>query len=293
MKIDWPEFDYIHPRKNKFRKLAEIDNKSVQEQLQELNYKALLSNPTVKSGVYVFHSKADDFIYIGSAVNIEGRRQSHIDDLEKNQHINWMFQLTYHRHGLDNLSFYIMEFCPPKECLDMEHRLIYECDPEINIAGVRWSTLGLDLKSMNEQEQVREEWYQTKKGFEWKHRNVKYWKTSKVGREIIRQDMKNHWDRLSVANMTEDEKFTELCNHYKLYLSTKLLKKEILLEYINEIIPIKPIKKDKSTKPIKADKPLSKTQIKRQQKEKIDSGVSCFFIMLFLLAILFLWWLIS
>ncbi|HEY5536119.1 MAG TPA: hypothetical protein VIL99_14435 [Ignavibacteria bacterium] len=59
--IDWTGFDYIKPRKNKLRKIAEQTKKPFGEQLKELQDQAFLSNPTGKSGVYVFHSKEDDF----------------------------------------------------------------------------------------------------------------------------------------------------------------------------------------------------------------------------------------
>ncbi len=61
--LDWTGFDYIKPRKNKLRKIAEQTEMAVAEQLKELQDQAFQSNPTGKSGVYVFHSKADDFLY--------------------------------------------------------------------------------------------------------------------------------------------------------------------------------------------------------------------------------------
>jgi group I intron endonuclease len=241
MTIDWSGFDYIHPRKNKFRKLVETKKQSVGEQLRELNDKTLSLNPSGKTGVYVFHSKIDDMIYIGSAINLEGRRQEHLDELEKNQHPNWMFQLIYHRHGLDNLSFYIIEFCSPKDSLNREAWYIQEFDPEINIAGVRWSTLGLDLKSMNEQEQVREEWYQTEKGKEYKRNTIDVirakWAQTPVGKKCIRQDMKNLGDRLNNTNMTEEEKVAELLKWYKEYFPTKPITKETLVKFIKKDTP--------------------------------------------------------
>ena len=241
MTIDWSGFEYIHPRKNKFRKLFETKKQSVGEQLRELNDKTMLLNPSGKTGVYVFHSKIDDMIYIGSAINLEGRRQEHLDELEKNQHVNWMFQMTYHRHGLDNLSFYIIEYCSLKDRLNREAWYIQECDPEINIAGVKWSTLGLDLKSMNEQEQIREEWYQTKKGKENKRNTIDVkrvkWAQTPVGRACIRQDMKNLGERLNNTIMTEEQKVEELLRWYKEYFPTKSIKKETLIKFIKKDTP--------------------------------------------------------
>lgn len=245
MRIDWAGFEYIKPRKNKFRKLAETINKSVEEQLLELSFQSLSLTPSYKSGVYVFHSKANDFIYIGSAVNLEKRHQSHIYDLKMNQHVNWMFQLTYHRYGLDNLSFYIMELCPSKECLQREQKLIYECDPEINIEGVRWETLGLDFKSMNEQQDVYEEWLQTEKGKEYKRNTIEKkrakWFKTPVGRNCVRQDIKNLRDRLNKTSLTQDEKVEEILDYFREYFPTMPIKKDTLIKFINEGTPFEPV----------------------------------------------------
>jgi group I intron endonuclease len=238
---DYTGFKYLQPRINKFRKLAEITKKSVAEQLQELNNLALLSNPSGKSGVYVFHSKINDFIYIGSAVNLRRRRQEHIEGLKMNQHLNWGFQMLYHKYGFDNISFYIMEFCSSQERLNREVELIQEYDPEINIAGGRWETLGLGFSSMEEKDRVMEEWYQTTEGFEWKRKWALDW--GKSHRGLMRSDMRNLWERLSIKNLSEEEMFIELLKHYKAYLPEKLWEKEALIEYIKGRVQTISIKK--------------------------------------------------
>jgi group I intron endonuclease len=219
--IDWTGFNYIKPRKNKLRKLAELSKKTVEEQLKELQDQSFLSSRLGKSGVYVFHSKADDFLYIGSAHNIEGRRQSHIDDLVLNRHFNWMFQLTYQRFGLDNFSFYIIEFCSAKELLSHEERYIYEFDPEINIKGVKWNTLGLGFQSMEEQQRIRSEWYKTEKGREYKRNTIDVkraqWVKTRVGRECVREDIKNLREQLNNSSKTIDEKVFEITEYFTEY----------------------------------------------------------------------------
>jgi excinuclease UvrABC nuclease subunit len=141
MIIDYSWLKGITTRKNKFRKMADTTGKSVMEQLQEIQNKALLSRKGAKSGIYIFHSMVNDFIYIGSATNLEKRRLEHIIGLVNNEHLNIDFQMLYFKHGLDNFTFYIVEYCHPNDCLDRESELIIEWDPEINIAGVRELTL--------------------------------------------------------------------------------------------------------------------------------------------------------
>jgi group I intron endonuclease len=237
MTIDYSGFDYIKPRKNKFRHLVDLKNKSVGEQLQEINDQALLSNPSLKTGVYVFHSKINEMIYIGSAMDsLIIRKTQHIKELNENRHINWMFQMLFHKYGPDNLAYYIMEFCPPELCKNREAEYINDCDPEINIAGVRWNTLGMDLKSLEEQDKVRHEWFRTEVGKEYKRNTIDKkraeWAKTKVGKNCIKQDLKNLGRRLNQTNMTEDEKINELLNWYMEYFPTKKIKKETLLKFL-------------------------------------------------------------
>jgi group I intron endonuclease len=215
MIIDYSWLKGITARKNKFRKMADTTGKSVTEQLQEMQNKTLLSGRGGKSGIYIFHSKINDFIYIGSATNLEKRRLEHIDGLVNNEHLNIDFQILYHKHGLDNLTFYIVEYCPPNDCLNRERELILEWYPEINIAGVKELTLGSNYTSMNEMQEVREAWLHTREGFEWQREKVFDWANKGVGKTITKKDMKNMWNKLSTQNMTEDEKVAAILYDYK------------------------------------------------------------------------------
>jgi group I intron endonuclease len=242
MTVDYSGFEYIKPRRNKFRIIAERKNKSVREQLQEMNDKALLSNPAAKTGVYVFHSKINDMIYIGSAFDsLQRRKKQHIQDLNENRHVNWMFQLLFHKYGLDNLDYYVIEFCPPEQCKNHEAKYIEDCDPEINIASVRWSSLGMDFKSLEEQDKVRDEWLQTEAGKEYK-RNTNdkkraEWAQTKVGRDCIRQDLKNLGNSLNQTNLTEEEKLAELLKWSMDYFPANKIKKITLLKFLKKDAP--------------------------------------------------------
>jgi len=234
MIIDYSWIKGISTRKNKFRKLAETTGITVTTQLEELQMKAFSSGTVGKSGIYIFHSKINDFLYIGSAINLEKRKQEHIDNLAKNEHLNIEFQMLYHKYGLENLSYFVIEFCPPKKCLERENTMILECDPEINIASVRGLTLGADYKSMNEMQEVREAWLHTNEGFEWQRKRVYDWANKGIGKSTIRQDMKNIWNKMSSLDLTDDEKVEKLLFDYKPYLPTRLWEKDALIEYLTK-----------------------------------------------------------
>ena len=232
MIIDYSWVKGLSTRKNKFRRLTETTGSPVSKQLEELQKKALLLGPIRRSGIYVFHLNVNDFIYIGSAHNLEKRRQEHIENLEWNEHVNIEFQMLYHKHGLENFSYYILEFCHQNECLRRERELIIEYDPEINMSGVRESTLESGYKTMNEMQEIREAWLHTTEGFEWQRKRVLVWANKGIGKATIKHDMINIWNKLSKQNMTDDEIVTQLLYDYKAYLPAKLWEKEALIAYL-------------------------------------------------------------
>lgn len=200
---------------------------------------------------------------IGSAHNLGGRRQSHIDDLLLNRHINWMFQFTHHRYGLDNFSFYIIEFCSPDELLSHEEKYICEFDPEINIKGVKWSTLGLDFPSMNEQQRVRNEWYKTVKGKEYKRNTIdvkrEEWVKTQVGRDCVREDIKNLREQLNNSSKSIDEKVLEIIEYFNEYFPDFSIEPAVVVKFINDGTTFKPLW-NRSITPQKPSKNLATKQ---------------------------------
>lgn len=233
MKIDYSWIKGISTRKNIFRKTAESTNETVTDQLNKLQKKAFSSGTISKSGIYIFHSKVNDFVYIGSATNLEKRKLKHIDDLRNNEHLNIEFQMLYHKYGIENLAYYIIEFCSPEERLERENRLIYECDPEINIASVKGLTLGGDYKTMNEMQEIREAWLHTNEGFEWQRKRVFNWANTGIGKSTTKLDMQNMWKKLGSLALTDDEKVERLLYRYKPYLPQKLWERDSLIEYLS------------------------------------------------------------
>lgn len=273
----------------------------VRDQLQRIQSK-ISERPSQVSGVYVIHSKVNDFIYVGSALrSFSLRWEEHLFDLRMMHHSNSFLQFLYCKYGIDNLDFYMIEVCSPKDCLKRESYHVQDLMPELNLNALL-GTSGFDSKLSKEWD----EWYETEEGREYKRNTIDIkraeWVKTPVGRNCVRQDIKNLKDRLNKTNLTQDEKVTEILGYFREYFPTMPIKKETLIQFMNEGTPFepiwsskstKPINKDTTIKPIKVNKSMSQTQIRRMLNEKIKSGVNYFFIVLFLLAFLFLWWLMS
>lgn len=266
----------IYTRKNKFRR---TESSSVSDQLQELQNCA----STIKSGdsgIFVVHSKVTDFIYVGRAeINFEKKWHQYTLDLKKHRHSNWMLQLLFDRHGLDNLGFYIIEYCAPDDCLKRESYYVNNLEPELNI-NYLLGTFGFDFKSMEEQDKVWKEWMQTEEGKEYKRNTIgkkrEKWAKTPVGRSTIRQDLKTLRERLHNMNLTDEEKEAKINDYYNEYFPNRTIKKkqpitgdnqkEISANTSKFVIPTKPIPLVEPTKGIKDIKSTQPNYVDRPPK---------------------------
>lgn len=62
-----------------------------------------------KSGIYKIVCKVNNKIYIGSAVNINGRIKRHLNDLKKQKHTSKHLQNAYNLYGEKSFEFLILE----------------------------------------------------------------------------------------------------------------------------------------------------------------------------------------
>lgn len=95
-----------------------------------------------QSGIYQITNTVSQKRYIGSAVNINSRFNSHISKLNKNRHENNHIQKSYNKHGKENFKFEILAKCPKEYLLKMEQWFIDNIKPEYNICKVAGSPLG-------------------------------------------------------------------------------------------------------------------------------------------------------
>ena len=295
-------------RVNKFRRNNQKSGISVMEQLQKIQSEAF-ANPNNSSGIYVIHSKINDFIYIGSAAKTFSRRWTeHISELKGLCHTNGLLQFLYCKYGVDKLDFYIIEVCSPKDCLKRESYHVHNLIPELNL-NTLLGTYGFDSKLSKEWA----DWYSTTEGKQFKRNTLtakrEKWIKTAIGRDCARHDIQCLRDRLNQSNKTQSEKTNEILEYCREYFPDITIPNETLVEFINYGTHFKPIWSNKSRtdsvgktlkiteysqeiKPIKV-KAKSKDEIKREQKRQSGGSSSGCLVFLILLIFLFIIWVIN
>ena len=101
------------------------------------------------SGVYKIRSRSHlDRLYIGSAVDIQHRKNQHLCDLRKNQHRSIKLQRHYNKYGEDDLIFETIAKCQKEELIPqngiiwIEQVFIDAYKPYFNTAKFAGSQLG-------------------------------------------------------------------------------------------------------------------------------------------------------
>lgn len=105
--------------------------------------KPILKNNINSPGIYQIESFKTGKKYIGSTVNISNRICGHHNNLSKGAHINKYLQNHVNKYGINDLLFYVVEFCPKEKLLEREQYYIDTRRPEFNIAKVAGNTLGV------------------------------------------------------------------------------------------------------------------------------------------------------
>lgn len=82
-------------------------------------------------GIYKISSTIDERFYIGSSINLEGRRYDHFYDLKKGEHENEVLQRFYSKHGENSLKFEVLEECERDILIDRENFYISSADQEL------------------------------------------------------------------------------------------------------------------------------------------------------------------
>lgn len=95
-------------------------------------------------GTYKIQSRCKpERIYIGSASDITHRWQSHILDLQKNQHHSFKLQNHYNKYGESDLEFSILLGCEKEDLIKTEQYFIDSYKPWFNICPLARSCLGI------------------------------------------------------------------------------------------------------------------------------------------------------
>lgn len=110
-----------------------------------LDMKRLLRTkfPKNRSGIYQIKSEINGKIYVGSAINLKGRKLNHFSYLKRGEHENRHLQRHVNKHGLNVLKTSIIEFCPKEKLIEREQYYMDLLKPEFNMCPIAASNLGL------------------------------------------------------------------------------------------------------------------------------------------------------
>lgn len=96
----------------------------------------------IKSGIYKIINLINNKIYIGSAVNLDNRKNVHFTILKKNKHHNIKLQRSFNKYEKENFKFEILEYCEKENLIKREQYYIDNLTPYYNIAKIAGSNLG-------------------------------------------------------------------------------------------------------------------------------------------------------
>jgi len=112
-------------------------------------------------GIYKIQSiiKPERF-YVGSAVSLQGRQESHMSSLKSNNHKNGKLQNHYNKYGKEDLMFSIIKCCQNRELIEAEQYFLDEMQPFFNIAKIaKRSAMGRKMS-----EETKKKISESKKG---------------------------------------------------------------------------------------------------------------------------------
>lgn len=97
----------------------------------------------MKSGIYMWTCVPNGKKYVGSAVDLHQRRSVHLSCLRAGDHHSIHFQRAWDKHGEASFRWKVLLVCAPADLLFYEQRVIDVLGPELNIARVAGSSLGV------------------------------------------------------------------------------------------------------------------------------------------------------
>ena len=95
------------------------------------------------TGIYQIQSIKNGKIYIGSALNLQKRKSSHLSALKCKKHGNPHLQKHNNKYGITDLQFSVLEFCVKEKLIEREQFYIDTLQPVFNIRKIADSSLGI------------------------------------------------------------------------------------------------------------------------------------------------------
>lgn len=137
-------------------------------------------------------------IYIGSAVDMNKRRNSHFTKLDNNIHPNNKLQNHFNKYG-DLMFSVIEEVEEPEKLVEREQYYIDTLNPHFNLCKIAWSQLGMK-RSEESKQKMREKAKRKRKPLTPEHReNVRKAMLGKKRRPFTEEEKKRIGKAISEA----------------------------------------------------------------------------------------------
>ena len=94
------------------------------------------------SGIYCIQNKINGKVYVGSAVNLNKRKDKHFSDLKLNKHRSKKLQNSYTKHGLNTFEFFVLEYCEKDKLIECEQFYLDTLEPWYNTLKIAGNNLG-------------------------------------------------------------------------------------------------------------------------------------------------------
>jgi group I intron endonuclease len=183
------------------------------------------------SGIYKITNLTNGKVYIGSAVNIEGRWSAHKSLLEGGKHHSRYFQNAWNKYGDQSFQFEILEKVENKEDLIAreQHYLdfyqSYEQSKGYNICLIAGSSLGVRFSN-----EVKKKLSDIQKEIGHKGENNEFY--GKIHSEESKKKMsENHWDCGGENNVNAKLTWEIVGEIRKIYYEKNISKKQLAREY--------------------------------------------------------------
>ena len=112
-----------------------------------------------KCGIYEIRNMVNQKIYIGSAVNFNNRKRTHLYQLRNNIHGNTHLQYSFNKYGEAAFTFNFLFYCDYDNLLLYEQRTIDALSPEYNQRIVAYSNRGIKYS-----DEVKKKWGDIRRG---------------------------------------------------------------------------------------------------------------------------------
>ena len=120
-----------------------------------------------KSGVYAIVNERNGKVYVGSAVSVRGRLQTHRSGLRRGCHENIYLQRAWDKHGEESFRFDVLQVCASGDCVVTEQYWIDKLESTnrrkgynlVTVAGGGWS-------GCKHTEELKAKWSAERKGMD-------------------------------------------------------------------------------------------------------------------------------